>query len=38
MLIYGIILVIVILFLPGGIMGIWESLKKKMQKETYENT
>jgi branched-chain amino acid transport system permease protein len=38
MLIYGIILVAVILFLPGGIMGIWESIKKKRQKELHENT
>lgn len=32
MLIYGIILVAVILFLPGGIMGIWESIKRRRQK------
>lgn len=38
MLIYGIILVAVILFLPGGIMGIWESIKRKRQKELHENT
>jgi len=38
MLIYGIILVAVILFLPGGIMGIWESIKKRRQKELHENT
>jgi len=38
MLIYGIILVVVILFLPGGIMGIWESIKRKRQKELHENT
>ncbi|MBP1745782.1 MAG: transporter permease [Deltaproteobacteria bacterium] len=38
MLIYGIILVAVILFLPGGIMGIWESIKRRRQKELHENT
>ena len=38
MLIYGIILVAVILFLPGGIMGFWESIKKRRQKELHENT
>jgi branched-chain amino acid transport system permease protein len=32
MLIYGVILVIVILFLPGGIMSIWESFKKRRQE------
>lgn len=38
MLIYGVILVAVILFLPGGIMGIWESIRKRRHKELHENT
>ena len=38
MLIYGIILVVVILFLPGGIVGLWDSIKKRRQTETNENT
>jgi branched-chain amino acid transport system permease protein len=38
MLIYGIILVVVILFLPGGIVGLWDSMKKRRRTETNENT
>ncbi len=38
MLIYGIILVVVILFLPGGIVGLWDSMKKHRRTETNENT
>jgi branched-chain amino acid transport system permease protein len=38
MLIYGIILVAVILFLPGGIIGLWESIKKRRHKEANETT
>jgi branched-chain amino acid transport system permease protein len=38
MLIYGIILVAVILFLPGGIIGLWESIKKRRHKELNETT
>lgn len=38
MLIYGIILVVVILFLPGGIMGLWDSIKKRRQTDSHENT
>lgn len=32
MLIYGIILVVVILFLPGGVVGLWDSIKNRRQK------
>lgn len=38
MLIYGIILVVVILFLPSGVVGLWDSIKKRRQKELHENT
>jgi branched-chain amino acid transport system permease protein len=38
MLIYGIILVAVILFLPGGIIGLWESIKKRRHKAPNEIT
>jgi len=38
MLIYGIILVVVILFLPGGIVGLGDSMKKRRRTETNENT
>lgn len=32
MLIYGVILVVVILFIPGGITGLWESIKNRRQE------
>jgi len=38
MLIYGIILVVVILFLPSDVVGLWDSIKKRRQKELHENT
>lgn len=38
MLIYGIILVIVILFLPGGIMGLKTSVMRHRSKGLYEDT
>jgi branched-chain amino acid transport system permease protein len=38
MLVYGVILVIVILFLPGGIMGLRETLKGLRRKERYADT
>jgi branched-chain amino acid transport system permease protein len=38
MLVYGIILVVVIVFLPKGIIGLGETLSKRKRKERYADT
>jgi branched-chain amino acid transport system permease protein len=38
MLVYGVILVIVMMFLPGGIMGLPGTLRRRRQKEHYADT
>lgn len=38
MLVYGVILVTVIMFLPGGIMGVGQTLGKRLRKEHHADT